>query len=124
MPNKSRFFHGFLSSKKASYLLQEAHNVKKHQCYLVRFSEGEVGGFYLSFVDDGGRVTDERITNKNGTQPILSPVLIFLGKWCVETLLQDFESWKKAISACKTAWGLKKVLSGSPYENILKKASL
>lgn len=43
------------------------------------------------------------------------------GKWHVDSLMQDYETWKKLISACKATWNFKKVLPNSPYENILKK---
>jgi hypothetical protein len=109
-----------LSAKKASHLLQAAFEVKRQQYYLVRFSEGEVGGFYLTFIEEEGKIANEKITNGKGLFRVkfLSHAT---GKWYVESLMQEFDTWKKLISACKTAWNLKKVLSGSPYDNILKK---
>ena len=36
------------------------------QFYVVRFSEVEVGGFYLTFTEEDGKVAHERITNRGG----------------------------------------------------------
>lgn len=61
-----RFFHGFLSAKKATSQLQTSYDTKKQQYYVVRFSEVEVGGFYLTFTEEDGKVTHERISNRKG----------------------------------------------------------
>eukprot|EP01127_Copromyxa_protea_P019571 TRINITY_DN6391_c0_g1_i3.p1 TRINITY_DN6391_c0_g1~~TRINITY_DN6391_c0_g1_i3.p1 ORF type:complete len:828 (+),score=128.23 TRINITY_DN6391_c0_g1_i3:229-2484(+) len=98
-----KFFHGFLGSKKAQSHMMKLFDTRKLQTYCVRFSEVEVGGFYLSFTEDDGRVTNESITNKGG-------------KLFVENLMEEYDSWKKLISTCKSVWGLKKVLPNSPYE--------
>eukprot|EP01127_Copromyxa_protea_P015736 TRINITY_DN4579_c0_g1_i2.p1 TRINITY_DN4579_c0_g1~~TRINITY_DN4579_c0_g1_i2.p1 ORF type:complete len:434 (-),score=80.16 TRINITY_DN4579_c0_g1_i2:38-1156(-) len=97
-----KFFHGYLSSKKASNQLQALYEQKKQQVFVVRFSEVEVGGFYLTFTEDDGKITHERICNRKG-------------KWFVENLMEEFDSWKKVISNCRAVWNLKKVLPGSPY---------
>eukprot|EP01127_Copromyxa_protea_P007622 TRINITY_DN1752_c0_g1_i1.p1 TRINITY_DN1752_c0_g1~~TRINITY_DN1752_c0_g1_i1.p1 ORF type:complete len:462 (+),score=78.23 TRINITY_DN1752_c0_g1_i1:256-1641(+) len=103
-----KFFHGFLGLKKATHLLKAAFETKKQQYYLVRFSEDGAGGFYLTFIEEDGKIKSEKIMNHNG-------------KWYVESLTEEFDSWKKLIWTCKTVWNLKKVLADSPYDHILKK---
>eukprot|EP01126_Amoeba_proteus_P009255 TRINITY_DN13508_c0_g1_i12.p1 TRINITY_DN13508_c0_g1~~TRINITY_DN13508_c0_g1_i12.p1 ORF type:complete len:538 (-),score=117.89 TRINITY_DN13508_c0_g1_i12:198-1811(-) len=102
-----KFFHGFLSSKNAMTRLKTCYDTKKLQFYVVRFSEADVGGFHLTFIEDDGKVTHERITNRNG-------------KWFVENLMEEYDSWKRVIANCKSVWHLKKSLPDSPYPAALK----
>jgi len=101
-----KFFHGFMTEKKAVNTLTKLWQTKRQQTYLVRFAESEIG-FVLSYLDEGV-VRHESITNKNGN--------------CfVETFAEEFDSWKKAMASCKAVFKLKKHLPDPPFAYLSKK---
>jgi len=101
-----KFFHAFMTEKKAINTLTKLWQTKRQQNYLVRFSESEVG-FMLSFMDEGV-VRHESILNKNGN-------------WFVETFGEEFDSWKKVLASCKAVFKLKKHLPNAPFSYLAKK---
>jgi len=105
-----RYFHGFLSENKAENQLKQLweSNSNKQSYYVVRFSESEVGGFVLTFIDFIGHIQHEKITNKNGN-------------WYVEGICEEFDSWSKVKQAIKQVWNVGYHLPKSPYTTIFKK---
>jgi len=105
-----RYFHGFLSESKAENQLKQLweSTSNKQSYYVVRFSESEVGGFILTFIDYIGHVQHEKITNKNGN-------------WYVEGICEEFDSWSKVKDAFKQVWNIGYHLPKSPYSHLFKK---
>jgi len=87
------FFHGFLSEHKAEHQLKQLweSTSNKQSYYVVRFSESDVGGFILTFIDYIGHIQHEKITNRNGM-------------WYVEGICEEFDSWKKVKTAFKQVY--------------------
>lgn len=69
------------------------------------------------FTDEDGKVTHERITNRGGKFLTTARVLTSSGKLFVENLMEEYDSWKKLIIACKSVWNFKKYLPDSPYDS-------
>jgi len=91
-----KFFHAFISENKAQNELklcvEESPKNNNNRYYLCRFSYNDVGEFIFSFIDDG-EIYDKRILNING-------------KYWVESLLGDFETWDSIKQVCKSEYSL------------------
>lgn len=104
------YFHGFLSESKAEHQLKQLweSTSNKQSYYVVRFSESDVGGFILTFIDYIGHIQHEKITNRNGM-------------WYVEGICEEFDSWKKVKNAFKQVWNIGVHLPKSPYQGMFKR---
>eukprot|EP01128_Nolandella_sp_AFSM9_P006224 TRINITY_DN3151_c0_g1_i1.p1 TRINITY_DN3151_c0_g1~~TRINITY_DN3151_c0_g1_i1.p1 ORF type:complete len:824 (-),score=169.85 TRINITY_DN3151_c0_g1_i1:258-2705(-) len=104
------YFHGFLSEQKAEHRLKQLweSTSNKQSYYVVRFSESDVGGFILTFIDYIGHVQHEKITNRGGM-------------WYVEGICEEFDSWKKVKNAFKQVWNIGVHLPKGPYDGLFKK---
>lgn len=105
-----RYFHGFLSEAKAEHQLKQLwdSSSNKQSYYTIRFSESDVGGFIITYIDQHGLIYHEKIFNRNGN--------LF-----VESICEEYESWSKLKQAIKRVWGLNYHLTKSPYGHLFRK---
>jgi hypothetical protein len=86
----SRYFHGFVTESKIANELYKFQEAKGVRSFAVRFSLIDVGGFYFSYFNEQiGKVTHEKISNRNGVWPFIfsSSCLSFFLSFCFFFLL-------------------------------------
>lgn len=99
-------FHGFLSLNKGSNLVKQTwdHLKTKQVVYLYRFSNTDMGGFVLTFLDKKGDQTHHKKVQRLPD-----------GNYHCDDPKMDFPGFAKVHSSFKKIFHLKTCVPGSPY---------
>jgi len=104
------YFHGFLSLNKGSNLVKQTWDELKTKqvVYLYRFSNTDMGGFVLTFMDKKGETHHKKFQRLPD------------GNYHCDDPKMDIPSFAKVHASFRKAYSLKVFVPGSPYTLLSK----
>eukprot|EP01098_Paradermamoeba_levis_P004571 TRINITY_DN1957_c0_g1_i1.p1 TRINITY_DN1957_c0_g1~~TRINITY_DN1957_c0_g1_i1.p1 ORF type:complete len:428 (-),score=81.02 TRINITY_DN1957_c0_g1_i1:122-1405(-) len=103
------WFHGFLNSARAAYIVKSKWTVKKKRkgYFLVRFDTQEPGNFIMTYIDPNGTIFHKKILHQFG------------GTFSLPELNLESQTLVLLVkSLAKSAWKLKSTCPGNPFKSL------